>query len=65
MNFFQCLPWIFLSAASMIQTWHIKRLTERIDDLEYTLTLKDLTEYIHRGESPSDLSYMKEKGFLK
>lgn len=65
MNFFQCLPWIFLSAASMIQTWYIKKLSERIGDLEYTLTLKDWTEAINRGESLSDIAYLKQKGFIR
>lgn len=65
MTFFQCLPWIFLSGTSMIQTWHIRKLTQRIANLEYTHTLKDWTEAINQGESLSDLAYMKQKGFLR
>lgn len=65
MTFFQCLPWIFLSVASMIQTLYIRKLSERISDLEHTLTLKDWTEAINRGESLSDIAYMQQKGFLK
>ena len=65
MTFFTCLPWIFLSATSMIQTWYIKKLSERIDDLEHATRMKNWIEAINNGESPSDMAYMREKGYLK
>ena len=63
--FFVTLPIVFLGATSIIQTWWISRLSDRIREIQTALFLKDWIEAINNGESPSDIAYMREKGFIK
>jgi hypothetical protein len=55
-TFLQCLPWIFLSVASMIQTLYIRKLSERFSELEHTIRMKEWLDALHNGEHPADLA---------
>ncbi len=66
LSFFQHLvPIALLAIANMIHTVHIVRLKHRITRLENVNATKDWIKAIEDGESLSDLSYMKQDGFLK
>lgn len=58
-------PVITLAATSMLQTWQIVKLSEKINEINRAVHLKNWIEAINNGESPSDIAYMREKGFLK
>lgn len=59
------LPILSLGITSIMQTWQIHKLSERIRDIQNALALREWLDAINRGESPSDMAYMREKGFLK
>jgi hypothetical protein len=65
MTFFECLPIMLLSINCIGLSYWISKLSSRISDLERALKLKEWIEAISNGESPSDLAYMQERGFLK
>lgn len=65
MTFFQCLPLILLSFNGMFLAYWISKVSSRLTDLEHALRMKDWIEAINCGESPSDMAYMFEKGYLK
>jgi hypothetical protein len=56
---------MLLSLNSMFLAWWISKLSGRLTNLEHALKMKDWIEAISSGESPSDLAYMFEKGYLK
>jgi hypothetical protein len=43
----------------------ISKLSSRIDNLEHSLRMKEWLEGINNGESPSDMAYLFQKGFIK
>lgn len=63
--FFVTLPIACLGITSIMQTWQISKLSDRIREVQHALFLKQWLDAIDRGESPSDMAYMHEKGFLK
>jgi hypothetical protein len=65
MTFFEALPSILLSIAVVSQARWISNLSGRINKLERVNATKQWLDAIESGESPSDLAYMREKGFLK
>lgn len=56
---------MFLGITSIIQTFWIARLSDRIREIQNAMFLKDWIKALEDGESLSDIAYMKEKGFLK
>lgn len=65
MTFFECLPVMLLSINCIGLSYWISRLSSRVGDLERALALKQWIEMISNGESPNDLAYMPDKGFLR
>jgi hypothetical protein len=63
--FIVTLPIMFLGITSIIQTFWIARLSDRIREIQNAMFLKDWIKALEDGESLSDIAYMKEKGFLK
>jgi len=56
---------ILNSIAIIILAWWLRKTNGRITDLEHALRMKHWVEAVNNGESPSDLAYMLEKGYLK
>ena len=56
---------ILNSVAIMFLAWWVRQTNRRINDLENIQHTKAWLKAIEDGESPSDLAYMREKGFLK
>lgn len=56
---------ILNSVAIMFLAWWLRQTNRRINDLENVNHIKAWLKAIEDGESPSDLAYMREKGFLK
>ena len=65
MTFFACLPTIMLAINSVFLAYWINKLSSRITNLEHKLNIKEWLEAIENGESPSDMAYLFQKGFLK
>jgi len=65
MNFWQCFPIMLLSINCMGLAWWICKVSSRLTDLEHAIKMKEWIEAISNGESPSDMAYMLEKGYLK
>lgn len=65
MTFFQCLPIILLAFNGMFLAYWISRVSSRVATLEHALRMRDWLDAINSGESPSDLAYMLDKGYLK
>lgn len=57
---------VILNSISIIfLAWWLNKTNGRITDLEHAIRMKHWVEAINNGESPSDLAYMLEKGYLK
>jgi hypothetical protein len=54
-----------IGISTMLQAFLLLHLFKRIEKFEKTLFLKAWLETVEKGESLSDLAYMKEKGMLK
>jgi len=59
------LPILSLGITSIMQTWQIHKLSERIRDIQNALALREWIDAINNGESASDIAYLREKGILK
>lgn len=65
MTFWQCLPVMLLAINSMGLSYWISKVSSRLNNLEHALKMKDWLEAINNGESPSDMAYMLQKGFIR
>lgn len=65
MSIITSLSITLLSICVIIQSYWMAQLSKRILKLETVQVFKDWLSAIEAGESPSDLAYMREKGFLK
>jgi hypothetical protein len=65
MTFFQCLPIMILAINCMGLAYWISKISSRLNNLEHALKMKDWIEAISNGESPSDMDYIFQKGFIK
>jgi len=54
-----------LSASVIILAVWCRDLSKRMSKIENIIFIRGWLESVERGESFSDLAYMKEKGFLK
>jgi hypothetical protein len=54
-----------LSASVMILAVWCRDLSNRISKIENIIFIRGWLDSVEKGESFSDLAYMKEKGFLK
>jgi hypothetical protein len=65
MTFWQCFPIMLLSINCIGLAWWISKVSDRVATLEQALRMRDWLDAINSGESPSDLAYMLQKGYLK
>lgn len=65
MTFWQCFPIMLLSINCIGLAWWISKVSDRVATLEHALRMRDWLDAINSGESPSDLAYMLQKGYLK
>jgi hypothetical protein len=56
---------LFVSISLIIQAIWLRDLSKRMGKIENIIFIRGWLESVERGESYSDLAYMKEKGFLK
>jgi hypothetical protein len=61
---FFSLGMLCIGISTMLQAFLLRHLFKRIEKFEKTLFLRAWLEAVEKGESVSDLAYMKEKGFL-
>lgn len=54
-----------IGISTIIQAFMIRSLTKRVNLIEKICHLRLWLDAIEKGESPSDMAYMKEKGYLK
>lgn len=54
-----------LAVSNMLLAYWCRDLAKRLSKIEHVIFMRDWLESIEKGESCSDLAYMKEKGFLK
>jgi len=59
------IPIVLNSASIIMLTLWYRKLEKRLKDIENALYIRQWLQAIQDGESPSDLAYMREKGFLR